>query len=132
MRYVKKTIRKVVNLIGYDIHKAPNRKGEDMGLYYMIYGKEAVENRRFYNIGAGGFRHPAWTNVDHKSEWYEDVQHNGIGIDWDLLSLTSIPVEDNVAEIIYSSHTIEHITDEAAQNMFNESYRILKKDGFFD
>lgn len=130
MGRIKTAIRKVVNAIGYDISKIPNKNdNNDIALYYKIYGKEAVKNRRFYNIGAGGFRHPAWTNVDHESEWYKDAQ--GIGIDWDLLSLTPIPVEDNSAEIVYSSHTIEHITDEAAQNMFNESHRILREGGYF-
>lgn len=134
---LKRTIRKLFNAIGYDIRKLeksdksglPDRS--DLALYYKIYGKEAVENRRFYNIGAGSFRHQAWTNVDHESDWYRDARRNNIGIDWDLLSLTPIPVEDNSAEIVYSSHTIEHITDEAAQNMSNESYRILRKGGIF-
>lgn len=128
MRRVKKVVKKVVNAIGYDIHRV---RKNDIDLYYEIYGKKAVENRRFYNIGAGSFRHPAWTNVDHKSEWYNVVQENGIDIDWDLLSLTPLPIQDDSAEIVYSSHTIEHITNEAAQNMFKESHRILRKGGVF-
>jgi len=40
-----------------------------------------------------------------------------------------LPIENDSAEVVYSSHTVEHITDEAAQKMFNESYRILKKGG---
>jgi SAM-dependent methyltransferase len=129
MRRVKKVMEKVVNAIGYDIQVC--RAKNDIELYYRIYGKKAVEDRRFYNIGAGSFRHPAWTNVDHKSEWYKDVQSNNIDIDWDLLSLTPVPVEDSSAEIVYSSHTTEHITDEGAQNMFNESHRILREGGVF-
>lgn len=131
MGFVEKAIKKLFYAAGYDISEIPGKREPDIDRYYRIYGKEAVENRRFYNIGAGGFRHPAWTNVDHKSEWYKDAQGNDIGIDWDLLSLTPIPVEDSSAEIVYSSHTIEHVTDEAAQNMFNESCRILRKGGFF-
>lgn len=129
MRHVKKVMEKVVNAIGYDIQVC--RAKNDIYLYYRIYGKKAVENRRFYNIGAGSFRHPAWTNVDHKSGWYKDVQSNNINVDWDLLLLAPVPVEDGSAEIVYSSHTIEHITDEGAQNMFNESHRILRKGGVF-
>lgn len=131
MNWVKRAIVKVFNAIGYDIRRSLSR--DNISLYYTRYGKEAVENRRFYNIGAGSFRHPVWTNVDHKSDWYSNAQSRsiGIGIDWDLLSLTPIPVQDNSAEIIYSSHVIEHITDEAAQNMFSECYRILVKDGVF-
>jgi ubiquinone/menaquinone biosynthesis C-methylase UbiE len=48
-----------------------------------------------------------------------------------LFSSDKLPIPDNSAEIVYSSHTIEHINDEAAQNMFNEANRILKKGGTF-
>ncbi|UCG89591.1 MAG: methyltransferase domain-containing protein [Candidatus Heimdallarchaeota archaeon] len=118
-------------IMGYDLilRIRKLKKIYDINIYYKIYGIEPVENRRFYNIGAGEFQHTAWTNVDHESEWYKDVQGSNMGIDWDLLTLTPIPVEDNSAEIVYSSHTIEHINNEAAQNMFNESYRILKQGG---
>lgn len=102
----------------------------DVCLYYELYNKESVEDRKFYNIGAGGFRHLAWTNVDHESEWYKDSLGTDF-IDWDLLSLTPLPVESDSAEIVYSSHLIEHITNDAARNLFNEAFRILKKNGIF-
>lgn len=82
-----------------------------------------------YNIGSGGFRHKDWTNVDHHSDWYNELQGKSIAIDWDLLSMTPIPIDSNSADLVYSSHTIEHITNEAALNMFKEIYRILKPDG---
>lgn len=121
---MKTMIRKLINAIGYDINRIPK---DEMDLYYKLYGMESVKNRRFYNIGAESFRHPAWTNVDYKSNW----QKKSIGIMWDLMSLAPIPLEDNCAEIVYSSHMVEHITDPVAQNIFNESYRILKKGGIF-
>ena len=46
-----------------------------------------------------------------------------------FFSLAPISVKDKTGEIIYSSHTIEHIKDEHAQYFFNEAYRILKKGG---
>ena len=125
---MKRIIRKIINAIGYDIHRVKNKGNGDINPYYEIYGWDSVKERRFYNIGAGTFKHPAWTNVDFESDWYSD---NQIDISWDLLSITPIPVESNCAEIVYSSHTVEHITDKAAQNMFNESHRILKKGGIF-
>jgi predicted SAM-dependent methyltransferase len=95
-----------------------------------MYPEDSLRNRRFFNIGAGGFSHEFWTNVDHGSDWYENKLKNNIHIDWNLLDLTPLPVENDVAEAVYTSHTIEHITDEAAANMFNEAYRILKPGGF--
>ena len=50
---------------------------------------------------------------------------------FDLFSLDRLPIADNSAEVVYSSHTVEHINDAAAQNMFNEAYRMLRKRGVF-
>ncbi len=97
--------------------------------YSKIFPQESLNRKAFYNIGAGKFRHPFWTNVEKKTDWYEDSFVDSDHLEYDLLSLTKLPVEDNSAEIVYSSHTVEHITDAAAQNMFNEAYRILKPGG---
>ncbi|MBL0072566.1 MAG: class I SAM-dependent methyltransferase [Bacteroidetes bacterium] len=40
--------------------------------------------------------------------------------------INPLPVATDSAELIYSSHTIEHIDDASLQNMLNESYRMLK------
>ena len=45
------------------------------------------------------------------------------------MALENLPIDSDSAEAVYSSHTVEHITDAAAQKMFNESFRILKKGG---
>jgi hypothetical protein len=47
------------------------------------------------------------------------------------LSLTTIPVENNSAEIVCSNYTIEHITDQAAQDMFSESHRLVRERVYF-
>lgn len=123
--------RKLLSILGYDleIKLRSIKKINNINLYVVEYGKDAVHNRRFYNIGSAGFRHPAWTNIDHKSDRYSESQGDSIDIDWDLLTLKPVPIEDNSAEIVYTSHTLEHVTDKAAQNMFIESHRILKKGG---
>lgn len=105
-------------------------KNRDLNLY-SIFSKDSIKNKQFYNIGAGTFRHPFWTNIDHISGWYGEAQKNSDFINFNLFSLKKLPIPDNTAEIVYCSHTVEHITDEAAQNMFNESFRILKNKGIF-
>ncbi|SEO15957.1 methyltransferase domain-containing protein [Paenibacillus sp. OV219] len=100
----------------------------DLGMYKKLFGEEATENRRFYNIGAGQFRHSAWQNVDYASDWYA---MNQVDIQWNLLENTPLPVESNSASVVYTSHTVEHIPNISAQNMFNEAYRILKEGGTF-
>ncbi len=103
----------------------------DVNDYRRLFSKDSIENRRFYNIGAGDFKHPCWTNIDFDSEWYNHhSNHNSKDIlKYDLTSLEPIPVADNSAELVYSSHTVEHIPNDAAQNMFNEAYRMLKPGG---
>ena len=131
---MKKMIRKMINLIGYDVHKLKSKSDivVDTDLYLKVYGNHSVKNKRFFNIGAGAFSHPCWTNIDYESDWYRaERSKTSKTILYDLFSLEPIPVESNSAEIIYSSHTVEHINDEAAQNMFNESFRMLKNKGIF-
>jgi hypothetical protein len=108
--------------LGYEVHKIQTKN--DLAIYYALFNCDDVVNRRFYNVGAGLFRHPVWTNVDYYSNWY---QGNPIDMNFDLFELKPLPIESKSASIVYSSHTIEHITDEAAQNLFDEAYRILKK-----
>ena len=116
--------------LGYDVKKI--NKSSDLNLYKRIYSPDSIQNKRFYNIGAGNFFHPYWTNVDFFSEWYGANNQTSLsGIHYDLMSLEKLPIDSNTAEVVYSSHTVEHITDEAAQNMFNESFRILKGKGIF-
>jgi len=117
-------------MTGYEIHKKA-RPRINLSLYLRLYGEEPVRGRRFYNIGAGSFRHPAWTNVDHFSEWYAPALRGGRMIDWDLMSLTPLPVESNSAEAVYTSHTIEHVTNEADAYMFREAHRTLKRGAHF-
>ena len=105
---------------------------EKLQIYEELYTDDSLKNKRFYNIGAGSFYHPMWTNVDFFSDWYAvNKEQISSGIQYDLLSLQPLPIENSSAEVIYTSHTIEHITDQAAQNVFNESYRVLKTGGIF-
>ena len=122
-------LRKILNSKGYEVRPV-NHSFHDVDRYLEIYEKESVVQKKFYNIGAGTFNHPVWTNVDFYSDWYSDNRKNTKrGIVYDLLSLEKIPIETESAEIVYTSHTLEHVTDEAAQNVLNESFRILKKGG---
>src|SRR5262245_44329092 len=82
---------------------------ENRALYARLYPADSLERKKFYNIGAGGFRHPYWTNVDIPSDHYDQLFANGRrDIPHDLLLKQPIPVADSDAELIYSSHTIEH------------------------
>ena len=112
--------------MGYDIVRKAN--AETNISLYGNYPVESLQKRRFYNIGAGLFHHPYWTNVDYATDHYKGVQKYDF-IHYNLMELKPLPIESNVAEIVYSSHTIEHVSDDAVLNMLKESYRILKPGG---
>lgn len=132
MKPIKKLCRNFLSKFGYEISRKSNGIKNDQNLYVKCFSEDSIKNKRFYNIGAGSFSHPFWTNIDYESDWYIKNKNNTRnGVQYDLLSLNPIPINSNSAEIVYSSHTIEHITDEAAQFVFDEVYRILKNKGVF-
>lgn len=112
-------------------HENTSLTNPDLELYKKYYSLRSIKHRRFYNIGAGSFRHPNWTNIDLASDWYSEVQDDSNMINYDLFSIKPLPIHSSSAEVVYTSHTVEHINDKASQNMFNESFRILKKGGVF-
>ncbi len=125
---MKRLIQKFLNTLGYEILMIQKASS---CLYFDLYSEESIRLRRFYNIGAGGFSHPYWTNVDYDSEWYISNRANTLkSIHYDLFSLAPLPIDSESAEVVYSSHTVEHINNAAAQNIFNEAFRILKLNGY--
>jgi SAM-dependent methyltransferase len=134
---MNKLVKKLLDKTGFEIKRKKNI--DDTALYLELYGEESVKNRRFYNISAGGhfefggrFNHPLWTNVDVDRPW---KWNNGREYDpskdiaYDPLTLMPMPIESNIAELVQSRFAVEHVTDEAAQAMFNEIHRILKPGG---
>ena len=91
-------------------------------------------NIRYLNIGGGNFCHREneWVNLDYpfeaykskRSPWRMDIFHN-------LMLDISLPIESDSVESVYTSHTIEHLTEEAVIRMFKEVKRILVPRGAF-
>lgn len=50
---------------------------------------------------------------------------------YDLMSLAPLPLADSSAEIVYTSHTIEHVTDAGVANLCGECFRVLRPGGVF-
>ena len=115
----KSLVKKVVSAFGYEIHRSVQEQND----LYDNYSAESLRKKCFYNIGPGEWYHRYWTNVDFATAWYGQYQKHEF-INYDLMSLQPLPIESGKAEIIYSSQVIEHITDEAARNLFRESARV--------
>ncbi|MDA3833902.1 MAG: methyltransferase domain-containing protein [Spirochaetales bacterium] len=121
--------QRIASRMGYDIRRVMSL-AKERSLYRNLYSASDLKCRAFVNIGAGGFRHPFWTNVDHASKWYSNLQASG-QVEWDIMSMSPCPVEPEQMNVVYSSHTIEHITDVAAHHMFKEAHGMLKSGGTF-
>ena len=63
------------------------------------------------NIGANSFREDGWLNLDHPSTRYSGEQAK-IDVPHDLMSGEAIALNDNTLTAAYTSHTIEHISDQ--------------------
>ena len=98
-----------------------------LDVYDRLYSGTQLASKPFYNVGAGAFWHPHWTNLDFISDWYSGVQKDAIH--FDLMALGPLPVASGSAEIIYTSHTIEHVKEDAVRNLFSEAYRALRPGG---
>lgn len=128
-----KSIRKVINSFGIDVVRLNPKKNLQL---YESYPLESLREKRFYNIGSGPFKHPYWTNIDyvdekHLTEWSKRNKSCHIDINFNLMDKQPFLLEDSCAELIYCSHVIEHLTDDAVAHLFSEVLRILKPGGIF-
>jgi hypothetical protein len=90
-------------------------------VYERRYGADAVHHRRFYNIGGGHlWFHPTWTVID------ANLLSPKAGIRFDLSQRTPLPVADNIAKLVYSSHCLDYLADEAVNHVLQEAIRILE------
>ena len=91
---------------------------------YRGFSDDAV----FINVGAGGFSHPRWTNVDMSSAHYDPHRASEF-IEHDLNSELPLPFASGSVALAYTSHTIEHVKDAPAASLFQELHRVLRPGG---
>jgi len=73
------------------------------------------------NIGCGSRNEIGYIGID--------IRDCGQEIVWDITE--GIPFPDNSVDDIWTSHFLEHLTDDESQNFLRECYRILKTGGTF-
>lgn len=126
MRFAVQRIKSLINRIGQ--RAILFRRFSPSRLIKYVNKRSVVPAIRFFkpkpfgvNVGAGsGWRHPTFfsLDLDHRA----DLVH-------DLASGRNFPVKSASLYAVYSSHCIEHLTDEDARRFFRESRDSLKKDG---
>ncbi len=125
---LKQLIKKIFALAGLEIRRID--KSTDLPVYYRLYGRQAVQEKRFYNMGQRTFFHPAWTILDNFREKDGIIRLPGdYAIHHDLMSLKPLPLPDNSAVLMYTSHTLEHVSNPAVETFLSESFRVLKPGG---
>ena len=95
---------------------------------YAAWSRAELDSRPFINIGAGKFEHPYWRNVDYGSGWYAKDQHAAF-VEYDLTAGAPLPFDDRSLALAYTSHTIEHVGDDAVHNVLRECHRVLRPGG---
>ena len=130
IRFINKYLYKI-GLIGAIMNRYDNSvtfysASKDKKLY-----KDYSKKSKFINFGSGGFSHPLWINYDFpgQSDYYKMLQGKK-EIDFHPINLCiddlKIHYEDNSCDLIYCSHTLEHLEEEKALNFLKECQRILK------
>jgi len=119
-------VRQVVRKLGFDVVRWHDPL---LTSAYQSLGAEVLSRKPFINIGSGSFWHPYWQNVDFVSDWYGGVQRNVVN--YNIMGNEPFPFADNSLKIAYTSHTIEHVKDDAVQRLFRDVYRVLEPGGIF-
>jgi len=88
------------------------------------------EKAKFLNVGGGNFLKENWRVLDYHTEWYD---YDGIFVDHnvDLEKRNNWSINTGEYNLVYSSHTFEHLTDATIKHAFSEVYRILDSGGTF-
>jgi len=115
-----------------------------------LTAKKTKNQQLMLNIACGSRTHPDWNNADFspitffvKNFWLTRIlkeinlisesRFNRIkSIDPQVIHhnfLNGIPSEDNIFDVIYHSHFLEHLDRSRAKFFLEESYRCLKKGG---
>ena len=81
------------------------------------------DGRRRINLGGGNWYKPGWENVD----FFADRRYVDYPID--LRGRQPLPIREESAELIFSSHCLEHVSDDAALFTLGECYRVLRPGG---
>jgi predicted SAM-dependent methyltransferase len=90
--------------------------------------KNYSDEQRFLNVGGGDFLRGDWRVLDYYSDYYS-YDETLIDYPIDLEDLEQWPIESESYDLVYSSATLEHLSDDAIERTLEESYRILKPGG---
>lgn len=113
------------------IYKRPSSIHTLVDDYVKLYGNENSAKQHFFNLGAGSWMHPCWTNVDLPAQTPEFAAIQAPCLKHDFVKDKVFPIDSDSVDAFYCSHVVEHIPADADLNMFKEAYRCLRQGGTF-
>lgn len=90
--------------------------------------KNYSDDEKYLNVGGGDFLKENWRVLDFYTDWY-DYDPIYVDYDVDLEERNRWPIETESYDLVYSSHTLEHLTDETVEHTLKEAFRILSPGG---
>jgi len=124
MIFLKKQISKFIKGIVLNKIKTTYNIGKKKGVV-----KNYKSFPKYLNVGGGQFVRNHWRVLDYITpSWYN---YSSIFVDFnvDLEKNENWPIEKESYNLIYTSHTLEHLSQDAVNNTLKEIYRILKRRG---
>ena len=123
--------RKILNLISKSGYRIININPNDRN---FLYEDKSDEEVLYLNIGAGSWYLPHWTNFDNpRPDYTKSLGHSKSlkksNISFDLMSGDAWPIKDNSLNIVFSSHTIEHLNDKYTLELMKQAHKKLKSGG---
>lgn len=86
------------------------------------------DSPNYLNVGGGQFVRDDWRVLDYYSDWY-DYGEVYIDFDVNLENLREWPIDDGSVDMVFTSHTLEHLSDDAVEHALDESARVLRPGG---
>jgi len=96
----------------------------------FLIKKKYNKKNFFLNVGGFIFIKKNWRVLEFSSESYP-ISKNLIDYNVNLSLNKELPLLDEQVNLIYTSHTLEHLLESSVIFNIREIYRILKKDGMF-
>jgi len=131
-RFIKLLIKKYVGNIAYikarKFYWSIRNKNIILILRKLFIKKNYKKDKFYLNIGGYIFLKKNWRVLEYISESYP-ISKYLIDYNVNLLLNQKLPLSNEEVDLIYSSHTLEHLLESSVNFNIRENYRILKKNG---
>lgn len=113
------------------IYKRTDSIKISLARYLEHFGTLEQARKSCFNVGAGTWQHDAWTNIDLPAQSEEFARIQAPCIHHNLVQDPKLPIKPETAELIYTSHVIEHLPDVSVEHLFRSAFLSLKSGGTF-